>query len=627
MQWDIGKPNPRQIEFFKARARFIAYGGARGGGKSWAVRKKAAGLALSYPGAGILIVRRTFPELRENHILPMTADLAGIARYRDADKSFTFPGGSRIVFGYCSSESDVLQYQGQEYDVIFMDEATQFTAILFSPMDNDPKKAEICEALTAFAAAQWEKGKLDSKKWAVVKNACITGDHYLYCFDERTPSESVVTDMTPRLKMRLIDKTALYLADEQEPNLEEQEWIIIAERVPVENVRRQAKDNGLPEAEIRRIVSDEADETQLGVTGADEVQTDSGKCTSLLFMRKTDGGVAFCRSTQAVVYQPMQTIRGLDVYPVCGMRWEEKMGSARGVGVVERLIPNQIEVNRTLARRAICVKRYSFPTVVYDQDKLLAPEKLGVVGASIGVKNLNANPVGSFVQYLSPAPISGDAANLQAELVGTSRELEGAGEAATGQVDPTKASGEAIKAARDQSAISLNEQSAAYKQFVEDLAMIWYKLWVAYSVRGLRLADGTLLPHAELEALDIDIKIDISPIDPYSVLSRELSLENALAQQHITFEEYVEALDDNSGVPKDKFRAILDRRRGAAPEQSESGAGQNIGPGGAAGAFSPEEALPGMELAGGGVPGGLPGAGMPVQGGAGIFPGMGPAMA
>ena len=41
------------------------------------------------------------------------------------------------------------------------------------------------------------------------------------------------------------------------------------------------------------------------------------------------------------------------------------------------------------------------------------------------------------------------------------------------------------------------------------------------------------------------------------------------AQQHITSEEYVEALDDNSGVPKDKCRAILDRRRGAAPEQSE----------------------------------------------------------
>ncbi|MFQ9681368.1 MAG: hypothetical protein ACLRZH_15915 [Ruthenibacterium lactatiformans] len=223
-----------------------------------------------------------------------------------------------------------------------------------------------------------------------------------------------------------------------------------------------------------------------------------------------------------------------------------------------------------------------------------------------------------------PAPISGDGRIYRPSLC-TSRELEGAGEAATGQVDPTKASGEAIKAARDQSAISLNEQSAAYKQFVEDLAMIWYKLWVAYSVRGLRLADGTLLPHAELEALDIDIKIDISPIDPYSVLSRELSLENALAQQHITFEEYVEALTTIPACRRTSSGPFWTRRGGCRAKRKRGR--QNIGPGGAAGAFSPEEALPGMELAGGGVPGGLPGAGMPVQGGAGLFPGMGPAMA
>ena len=83
----------------------------------------------------------------------------------------------------------------------------------------------------------------------------------------------------------------------------------------------------------------------------------------------------------------------------------------------------------------------------------------------------------------------------------------------------------------------------------------------------------------------------------------------------------MEALDDNSGVPKDKFRAILDRRRGASagPRQAELG--------GVASTLPPAGAMTGMELAGGGVPGGLPGAGMPVQGGAGLFPGMGPAMA
>lgn len=119
--------NEKQKAFFKAKARFIAYGGARGGGKSWSVRHKALLLGLRYPGIRILILRRTFPELRENHILPLLTELMGIARYKETDKAFSFPGGSRLKFGYCDGEKDVLQYQGQEYDVIFIDEATQFT--------------------------------------------------------------------------------------------------------------------------------------------------------------------------------------------------------------------------------------------------------------------------------------------------------------------------------------------------------------------------------------------------------------------------------------------------------------------------------------------------------------------
>lgn len=124
-------PNDRQKEFFKAKTRFIAYGGARGGGKSWAVRKKAVLMALKYPGIRMLIMRRTFPELRENHILPLMADLIGIAQYKETDKAFLFPNGSRLRFGYCDTDKDVLQYQGQEFDVVFIDEATQFSEYQF----------------------------------------------------------------------------------------------------------------------------------------------------------------------------------------------------------------------------------------------------------------------------------------------------------------------------------------------------------------------------------------------------------------------------------------------------------------------------------------------------------------
>ncbi len=119
------KPSPPQLRFLQAKQRHVANGGARGGGKSYIVRKKAILLALRYPGIKILIVRRTFRELDNNHIQPLLEDLHGIAKYNRQDKLFRFCNGSTISFGYCDSDGDLGQYQGAEYDVIFLDEATQ----------------------------------------------------------------------------------------------------------------------------------------------------------------------------------------------------------------------------------------------------------------------------------------------------------------------------------------------------------------------------------------------------------------------------------------------------------------------------------------------------------------------
>lgn len=119
----IPRPNKKQKQFFRARAKYVAYGGARGGGKSWAVRVKAMLLALFFPGIKILIVRQTYEELQENHINYLISDLNGIAVYKENKKKFIFKNGSTIKFGYCRNDKDLGQYQGAEFDVIFIDEA------------------------------------------------------------------------------------------------------------------------------------------------------------------------------------------------------------------------------------------------------------------------------------------------------------------------------------------------------------------------------------------------------------------------------------------------------------------------------------------------------------------------
>lgn len=123
----LGSPNPKQARFFESRARYIGYGGARGGGKSWAMRTKLVLLALRYPRLNLLLLRRTLPELRENHLLPLQKILGGAAVYNSTEKAFRFANQSRIRLGYCESETDVFQYQGQEYDVIGIEECTHFT--------------------------------------------------------------------------------------------------------------------------------------------------------------------------------------------------------------------------------------------------------------------------------------------------------------------------------------------------------------------------------------------------------------------------------------------------------------------------------------------------------------------
>lgn len=126
----IPEPNAKQKLFLEAKQKNIAYGGARGGGKSWAVRTKAKLLAFKHAGIKIMIMRRTYPELQANHIDILKAELVDatkICRYNATDKKMTFPNGSIIKFMYCKNDADLGNIQGHEYDCIFVDEATNMT--------------------------------------------------------------------------------------------------------------------------------------------------------------------------------------------------------------------------------------------------------------------------------------------------------------------------------------------------------------------------------------------------------------------------------------------------------------------------------------------------------------------
>lgn len=128
VEMDLGTPNPKQLRFCLSRARYTAYGGARGGGKSHILRIKAIGGALRYPGIKILILRRSFTDLERTLIGPLTGMVPpSLGSYHASRHVVQMKNGSQILFGHFHDKSDASRYQGQEYDWIFIDEATQLT--------------------------------------------------------------------------------------------------------------------------------------------------------------------------------------------------------------------------------------------------------------------------------------------------------------------------------------------------------------------------------------------------------------------------------------------------------------------------------------------------------------------
>ncbi|MCR4330253.1 MAG: phage terminase large subunit [Candidatus Roizmanbacteria bacterium] len=119
---------PKQREALKASDIYpiVFMGGAKGGGKSYAIRAREIIRRLKYKNTHGLIVRKTYPELLANHIRKFFSEYPQTFEwYKKAEKTIYYPNGSTTEFSYLQHTDDVYTYQGREYDDISVDEVTQ----------------------------------------------------------------------------------------------------------------------------------------------------------------------------------------------------------------------------------------------------------------------------------------------------------------------------------------------------------------------------------------------------------------------------------------------------------------------------------------------------------------------
>lgn len=439
----------------------------------------------------------------------------------------------------------------------------------------DEQLEKICNLLAEKSDSIFENERLDSKARTIIKDACINDEGIFHNYYDPINND---------IKVEIVNKNNVCYGNENESNIQLQPYVILSFRRNVDELKEEAKNiYELNEEEIEYILPDNYVEEQAGMEVKYEEITPM--CLVLLKYYKKNGKVYYTKCTKFVTLEEDRAT-DMSLYPVAHFLWEEKKGSSRGIGEVRRLIPNQIEINKTIMRRIISVQLGAHQKLVVNEEFIKDTSSLNKVGAIIKVKGgAGVEDVRKQVGYLNPTSMSPDSKAVQEELINYTQNFNGSTtDEARGNVDPTKASGKAILAVQQATQQPLNEQQYRYKEFLEDEARIWLEMWKAYEVNGLilysdeeieRIDIKTGMPIVEkvkvpvvitqeqLQKLKANIKVDITPTTAFDIYAQEESLENLFVQGKITFEEYVEALPPHSAMPKDKLQKIIKQREEA----------------------------------------------------------------
>lgn len=421
-----------------------------------------------------------------------------------------------------------------------------------------------CDMLNRYAHRVWEQDKMDFKGRRITKDSAINDEGIIYVDFDREKMLPV---------NEIIKKNDVYYGNENDDEIQSQPYILIRKRMPVSTAIEFAIANGMSEENTDCIIGDNDTFEESGEAAKEELDN---MVTLVYKLYKQNGTVHYSIATRWVDIVKDVDI-GISLYPVAHFNWEEKEGSARGEGEVRYLIPNQIEVNRTEVRRVLTVKYQAYPQKVVDTSKVSNPQALNTVGGTIKTNGHPVDDVHKIVGTIPPAQMSPDVKQLQEDLINVTRDLAGAGDTATGQVNPESASGRAILAVQQASQAPMTEQKETYKNFIEDIARIWLEYLIAYSVDGIDLEEEVTdemgnkviqvvpVPQSVLKELQATVKIDITPKGVYDKFAQEQTIENLLVQGMFAPEmlpqlrAYAEALDDDSVAPKQKILEICDK--------------------------------------------------------------------
>lgn len=415
---------------------------------------------------------------------------------------------------------------------------------------NDKRLEMASQVVNSELRALFKVNKLPNLSRIMMRNAAVDGDGCMFTyFDPDAPTG--LDGIRGAIKTEIIDNTRVLFGNPNSRSVQSQPYIIIWKRRQIDDVKDEARANGLSEEEIQNISADTDDNNSRMDSYVDD------KCTVLtkLWRDKKTGTIWGCEVTKGAVIRKPYDVR-IKSYPVTWICWDYVQECYHGQALITGLIPNQEFINKAYAMAMLSQMTSAFPTKLYDRTRVT--KWTNQVGAQIAVDG----SVEGVAKILEPAQISPQIAQFINSTIENTQSLTGATAAALGNTRPDNTS--AIIALQRAAAIPAEITKQNLYECLEDLGRIYIEFMAAYY--GTRPVDipaavavgdeiaqfananvGMMqqeFDFAQLEDCPMTIGLDVGASSYWSEVASMQTLENLLQLGLITVADFLERIPD-----------------------------------------------------------------------------------
>ena len=428
-----------------------------------------------------------------------------------------------------------------------------------------PLAAQGAQSFTEYARQLWKRLGQDELNNTLVDDAATEGTGILHYYWDTAVHGSAAAPFVGEVRGEALDPLAVIFADPQLREVQKQEWLLISQRLPLEQVRSMARTCGASEAECAAL---RADSRRPEYDGVRDVPGDE-RVTVLTRYFRRNGEVWFEKSLRESVLQPARPLTPVGstarmrLYPVVLLPWQQRKRCIYGIGEAEGLLPSQKALNYNMAMLLLSVQQTGWPKLITRPNALRQP--VTNEPGEILVDHWTGG--GDGVRYLQAPAVNGLAAGLSEKVLELSREISGVSQVTTGDVYRANLAAAAIIAMQNQARTPIRETQRRFWRAVEQVGSIWLEFFRCYystprtvTVEQLDENGSSLrsisFVGTDYAGIDFEMTVDVGASSEYSEVLSQTTLDKMLEGGFITIDQYVELSGPNVVPFRERFKQM-----------------------------------------------------------------------